>query len=87
MLICYCICIGLVGVYWLVAAVMNHRREVAARIMDMVNTNTTTVGEEDNHNNTAEATDGSSEIESLADFSSFFADLTDFQQREFRYTT
>ena len=75
MLICYCVCIGLMAGYWLLAAVLNHRRQTlssSSRIMEIA----TAAGGGNN--------DGS-EIDGLAN--SVFADLTDFQQKEFRYTT
>ena len=63
MLICYCVCIGLMSVYWMFAALMNARREA------------------DSSSGRSYGSDSSS----LAD--SLFADLTDFQQKGFRYTT
>ncbi|KAL1962752.1 hypothetical protein VTN77DRAFT_9206 [Rasamsonia byssochlamydoides] len=76
MLVCYCVCIGLMVVYWLLAAMLNHRRQMLSlRIIDTATATTMAGG----NNNDA------FENESLAE--SFFSDLTDFQQREFRYTT
>ncbi|QKX64479.1 uncharacterized protein TRUGW13939_11653 [Talaromyces rugulosus] len=67
MLVCYCLCIGLMVLYWALAAVLNTRRETLS---------TTT---------TAAANYYSSDGDSLAE--SPFADMTDYEQREFKYTT
>lgn len=67
MLICYCICIGLMALYWALAAVLNTRRETT---LSSTATNTNYY---------------SSDGDSLAE--SPFSDMTDFEQKEFKYTT
>lgn len=70
MLICYCICVGLIALYWALAAVLNTRRET-------LSSTTTTTATNTNYY--------SSDGDSLAE--SPFADMTDFEQKEFKYTT
>lgn len=65
MLICYCICIGLMALYWALAAVLNTQRETSSM--------------------TAATPNYASDGDSLAE--SPFSDMTDFEQREFKYTT
>jgi hypothetical protein len=69
MLICYCICIGLMALYWALAVVLNTQRETSS-------TTTTEATLTPNY-----ISDGDSLAESP------FADMTDFEQREFKYTT
>jgi Na+/proline symporter len=58
MLACYCACVVLIGIYWVIALTLNRK-----------------------HTDGAPAPDGE---EDLVDA---FADKTDFQQRNFKYTT
>jgi ACS family allantoate permease-like MFS transporter len=69
MLVCYCLCVGLMGLYWLVALILNKRRhnhDLQAAALSSNTTNTVL------------------DLDFLIDS---FADLTDFQQRNFRYVT
>lgn len=70
MLVCYCICIGLMAVYWILAAVLNARREDVSSQLPTIETT--------NANET-------SDVDSVSEF--VFSDMTDFKQRDFRYTT
>ncbi|OKL63547.1 hypothetical protein UA08_02032 [Talaromyces atroroseus] len=70
MLICYCICIGLMAVYWILASILNARREAENSPLPALATiNPNYV----------------SDVDSLSE--PVFADMTDFQQQSFRYTT
>lgn len=82
MLICYCICIGLMGTYWILAAVLNAKRETIASSTlpsAMTTRPIPTTNLSNNNNNYA------SDVDSISEYA--FADLTDFEQLDFRYTT
>uniref|UniRef100_A0A093VHC1 Putative transporter n=1 Tax=Talaromyces marneffei PM1 TaxID=1077442 RepID=A0A093VHC1_TALMA len=82
MLICYCVCIGLMGTYWILAAVLNAKREtIASSTLPSVMTTRPipTTNLSNSNNNYA------SDVDSISEYA--FADLTDFEQLDFRYTT
>lgn len=80
MLICYCICIGLMGIYWILAAVLNTKREaIASSNLPSAMTSRPIPTMNLSNNNYA------SDVDSLSEYA--FADLTDFEQLDFRYTT
>ena len=60
MLACYCVCIGLIGAYWVLVIRMNRRLD---------------------------GIDPESGPSNEDDLAGAFADQTDFEQKNFRYTT
>ncbi|KAF3396975.1 hypothetical protein DPV78_007846 [Talaromyces pinophilus] len=80
MLICYCVCIGLMGTYWILAAVLNAKREtIASSTLPSAMTTRPIPATNLSNNNYA------SDVDSISEYA--FADLTDFEQLDFRYTT
>jgi hypothetical protein len=80
MLICYCVCIGLMGAYWILAAVLNSKREaIASSSLPSAMTTRPIPTTNLSGNNYA------SDVDSISEYA--FADLTDFEQLDFRYTT
>ncbi|PCG93177.1 Major facilitator superfamily domain, general substrate transporter [Penicillium occitanis (nom. inval.)] len=80
MLICYCVCIGLMGTYWILAAVLNAKREtIASSTLPSAMTTRPIPATNLSNNNYV------SDVDSISEYA--FADLTDFEQLDFRYTT